>query len=85
MNVNQTWETETFETNIGTFEYRLTGFRGDYTLGQIRQKGTEEWFDAHWASEVGPTGFELGVDIEEECGPADCSVSFRCTTEILPA
>ena len=59
MNVNQTWE---FETNIGTFEYRLTGFRGDYTLGQIRQKGTEEWFDAHWASEVGPSAFELGVD-----------------------
>ena len=24
-------------------------------------------------------------NIEEECGPADCSVSFRCTTEILPA
>ena len=57
--LNQTWE---FETNIGTFEYRLTGFRRDYTLGQIRQKGTEEWFDAHWASEVGPSAFELGVD-----------------------
>ena len=60
MNLNQTWET--FETNVGTFEYRLTGFRRDYTLGQIRQKGTEEWFDAYWASEVGPSAFELGVD-----------------------